>query len=70
MVVVQSKADAIVLRRKFALEAVAPLLWSPLADAGTRALATRLLCRAAAVPSCAKDLVVSAGSRPLLAVLH
>ena len=58
----QSEADASVFRRRFVPELLMALHDSPLADGGaSRALALRVLCCAAAVPSLAGQLASYSG---------
>ena len=57
----QSEADASIYRRRFVPELLIALHDSPLADGGARGLALRTLCRAAAVPSLARQLTSHSG---------
>lgn len=50
------------VRRKFVVERVMPLLHSPVAEGAARWQAVRLVCRAAAVPSAALHLTACAGT--------
>ena len=59
----QSDEDAAIYRRRFVPELLASLHDSPLADAAARDLALRTLCRAAAVPSMARQLASSSGAQ-------
>jgi hypothetical protein len=60
---VQSDEDAAIYRRRFVPELLTSMHDSLLADGAARGLVLRTLCRAAAVPSLARQLASSSGAQ-------